>query len=192
MHTLLLSAPTGLDSASGCAFRPKAFASAHSKASKVFFRNLSCSQKVKSSQELKTRLISAHSLPPLMAAEAHSIGFRRVVCCLCIDLTLDWGTRHEAMIVLCRPMAIGGACEQVRRRTRNCARRLYLNVQSSKNLYSLCQRREWGQSYGRVRAMNGPLKAQAVSRACRLPFFRAPPEPARPPRTRLGGGECGT
>ena len=32
-------------------------------------------------------VISAHSLPPLLAAGAHSIGFRMVVCCLCIDLT---------------------------------------------------------------------------------------------------------
>jgi hypothetical protein len=31
--------------------------------------------------------ISAHSRPPLLASGAHSIGFRRVVCCLCIDLT---------------------------------------------------------------------------------------------------------
>ena len=29
-------------------------------------------------------VISAHSLSPLLAAGAHSIGFRRVVCCLCI------------------------------------------------------------------------------------------------------------
>jgi hypothetical protein len=89
MHTLPLSAPTGLDSASGCAFRPDAFASTHTAFSrKVFFRTLLSSQKVgKKSSQVKTRLISAHSLPPLMAAEAHSIGFRRVVCCLCIDLT---------------------------------------------------------------------------------------------------------
>ena len=34
-------------------------------------------------------VISAHSLPPLLASGAHSIhvGFRMVVCCLCIDLT---------------------------------------------------------------------------------------------------------
>ncbi len=31
--------------------------------------------------------ISAHSRPPLLASGAHSIGFRMVVCCLCIDLT---------------------------------------------------------------------------------------------------------
>ena len=28
---------------------------------------------------------SAHSLPPLLASGAHSIGCRMVVCCLCID-----------------------------------------------------------------------------------------------------------
>jgi hypothetical protein len=33
--------------------------------------------------------ISAHSRPPLLASGAHSIGFRMVVCCLCIDLTYD-------------------------------------------------------------------------------------------------------
>ena len=32
-------------------------------------------------------VISAHSRPPLLASGAHSIGFRMVVCCLCIDLT---------------------------------------------------------------------------------------------------------
>ena len=37
---------------------------------------------VKSSQ-----VISAHSLPPLLASGAYSIGCRMVVCCLCIDLT---------------------------------------------------------------------------------------------------------
>ena len=33
-------------------------------------------------------VISAHSRPPLLASGAHLIGFRMVVCCLCIvDLT---------------------------------------------------------------------------------------------------------
>ena len=32
-------------------------------------------------------VISAYSCPPLLASGAHSIGFRMVVCCLCIDLT---------------------------------------------------------------------------------------------------------
>ena len=31
--------------------------------------------------------ISIDSRPPLLASGAHSIGFRMVVCCLCIDLT---------------------------------------------------------------------------------------------------------
>jgi len=31
--------------------------------------------------------ISIDSRPPPLASEAHSIGFRMVVCCLCIDLT---------------------------------------------------------------------------------------------------------
>ncbi len=31
--------------------------------------------------------ISIDSRPPLLASGAHSIGFRTVVCCLCIDLT---------------------------------------------------------------------------------------------------------
>ena len=31
--------------------------------------------------------ISAHSRPPLLASGSHSIGFRMVVCCFCIDLT---------------------------------------------------------------------------------------------------------
>ena len=31
-------------------------------------------------------VISAHSLTPLLASGAHSIGCRMVVCCLCIDL----------------------------------------------------------------------------------------------------------
>ena len=35
---------------------------------------------VKSSQ-VKSSVISAHSLPPLLAAGAHSIGFRMGVCC---------------------------------------------------------------------------------------------------------------
>ena len=75
----------GAGHASGCAFRPKAFASAHrAQLPKSFSGN---SFPRKKSSQVKTRLISAHSLPPLMAAEAHSIGFRRVVCCLCIDLT---------------------------------------------------------------------------------------------------------
>ena len=44
---------------------------------------------LKSSGQVKWNpsVISAHSLPPLLAAGAHSIGFRMVVCCLCIDLT---------------------------------------------------------------------------------------------------------
>ena len=46
---------------------------------------------VKSSQ-VKSRwnpsVISLRSLPQLLASGAHSIGFRMVVCCLCIDLTL--------------------------------------------------------------------------------------------------------
>ena len=31
--------------------------------------------------------ISIDSRPPLLASGAHSIGFRMVVCCFCIDLT---------------------------------------------------------------------------------------------------------
>jgi hypothetical protein len=31
--------------------------------------------------------ISIDSRPPLLASGAHSIGFRMVVCCLCLDLT---------------------------------------------------------------------------------------------------------
>ena len=37
------------------------------------------SHKVKSSQ-VNPPVISAHSLPPLLASGAHSIGFRKVVC----------------------------------------------------------------------------------------------------------------
>ena len=33
-------------------------------------------------------VISAHSLPPLLASGAHSIGCRMVVCCLCVDFRL--------------------------------------------------------------------------------------------------------
>jgi hypothetical protein len=47
------------------------------------------SKEVKSSQvnsRWNPSVISAHSLPPLLAAGAHSIGFRMVVCCLCINL----------------------------------------------------------------------------------------------------------
>jgi hypothetical protein len=46
------------------------------------FRGTKARVKSKTSQ-----VISAHSHPPLLATGAHSIGFRMVVCCLCIDLT---------------------------------------------------------------------------------------------------------
>ena len=48
--------------------------------------NVVKSSQVKSSQ-WNPSVISAHSRPPLLASGAHSIGFRMVVCCLCIDLT---------------------------------------------------------------------------------------------------------
>ena len=46
-------------------------------------------------------VISAHSLPPLLASGAHSIGCRMVVCCLCVDFRLPTSDFRLPGLVTC-------------------------------------------------------------------------------------------